>query len=143
MLLMNHHMAGCGSPKATMSKHLILCLVSLLLLAPLQAQQPKQDKKILKNADVVMMVQNHFDDETLIKVIDISTTDFDVSEDALVDLMKQGVSSPVLKAMLASAHKQKAIANHAATAENSTPTAPVTAPASAVQPDATPAQPAD
>ena len=36
-----------------------------------------------------MMVQNHFDDETLIKVIDISTTDFDVSEDALVDLMKQ------------------------------------------------------
>src|SRR3954447_6672058 len=143
MLLISHDMASRGSSDETMSKPLILCLASLLLLAPLHAQQTKQDKKVLKNADVVMMVQNHFDDETLIRVIEISTTDFNVSEDALVDLMKQGVSSPVLKAMLASAHKQKAAPNVAATAENSSTTSPVNAPASPAQAEPTPAQPAD
>lgn len=87
-----------------------LLLLITLLLAPLllHAQEAKKEKKVLKNADIVTMVQNHFDDETLIKIIQVSETDFDVSEDALVDLMKQNVSTPVVRAMMSSAHKQQA-----------------------------------
>jgi hypothetical protein len=122
-----------------MRKTAIACLASLLLCAPLHAQQEQKEKKILRNADIVTMVQNHFDDDTLIKVIQVSSTDFDVSEDALVDLMKQGVSSPVLKAMLASAHKRPASANSVRSAEPSgasstspTATVPASQPSSAV-----------
>src|SRR5690348_5121834 len=91
-----------------MSKRLVLCLaIILLLLGALHAQEEKKTKKILKNADVVVMTQNHFDDDTLVKVIEVSETDFDVSSDALVDLMKQGVSSNVCRAMLAAARKKR------------------------------------
>ena len=114
-------MPGRHNLDVTMSTRLLLCLSFLLLTLPLHAQQDAKEKKILKNADIVMMVQNHFDDETLIKIIGMSATDFDVSEDTLVDLMKQGVSSPVLRAMLSSAHKKQA-GNKTAPAEES-PTA--------------------
>ncbi len=91
-----------------MPKRLILCLTaSLLLVGALVAQQEKKDKKVLKNADIVLMTQNHFDDDTLTKVIEVSDTDFDVSSDALVELMRQGVSSNVCRAMLASARKKR------------------------------------
>jgi hypothetical protein len=91
-----------------MFKRPVLCLALLLLLiGGLRAQDEKKAKKVLKNADVVLMTQNHFDDDTLIKIIDVSETDFDVSTDALVDLMKQGVSSNVCRAMLAASHKKR------------------------------------
>lgn len=91
-----------------MPKRLVLCLaLVLLLLNALNAQDEKKTKKVLKNADIVLMTQNHFDDETLTKIIEVSDTDFDVSTDALVDLMKQGVSSNVCRAMLAAARKKK------------------------------------
>ncbi len=106
-------MPARDNPDVSMLTRLILCFLCLLLVAPLHAQQDAKPKKVLKNGDVVMMVQNHFDDETLIKIIEISTTDFDVSDDTLVSLMNQGVSSPVLRAMLSSAHKQKDAANKA------------------------------
>jgi hypothetical protein len=119
-----------------MPKRLFLCLACLLLLTALHAQD-KLEKKVLKNADIVLMVQNHFDDETLIKIIQVSTTDFDVSEDALVDLMKQGVSSPVLKAMLVSSHK-KGTRGQTSAPENPTEAqSPAEAP-HAVNPEATP-----
>lgn len=63
------------------------------------AQEDKKEKKVLKNADILLMTQNHFDDETLIKVIEVSDTDFDVSGDALIALKNQGVGSDVLRAM--------------------------------------------
>ncbi len=92
-----------------MLKRWILLTTLLLLPSLLHAQEAKQEKKVLKNADIVTMVQNHFDDETLIKIIQVSETDFDVSEDALVDLMKQNVSTPVVRAMMSSAHKQHVV----------------------------------
>src|SRR5579871_1999220 len=92
----------------TMPKRLLLLITLLLLPALLHAQEAKKEKKVLKNSDIVTMVQNHFDDDTLIKIIQVSETDFDVSEDALVDLMKQNVSTPVVRAMMSSAHKQQA-----------------------------------
>ena len=98
-----------------MSKRLFVCLALVLLLfGALNAQEEKKAKKVLKNADIVLMTQNHFDDETVIKVIEISDTDFDVSSDALVDLMKQGVSSNVCRAMLSATRKKRnALINNA------------------------------
>jgi len=91
-----------------MSKRPVLCLALLLvLIGGLRAQDEKKVKKVLKNADVVLMTQNHFDDDTLIKVIDVSESDFDVSTDALVELMKQGVTSNVCRAMLAATRKKR------------------------------------
>src|SRR5450755_1994562 len=83
----------------------------LVLLAASAAQEEKNDRKVLKNADIITMVQSHFDDDTLVKVIEVSKKDFDVSEDALVELMRRGVSSPVLRVMLASAHHKELAAN--------------------------------
>ena len=94
-----------------MPKRLVLCLaLALLLLGALNAQEEKKEKKVLKNADIVLMTQSHFDDDMLIKVIEVSDTDFDVSSDALVDLMKQGVTSNVLRAMLVSVRKKRTAA---------------------------------
>lgn len=94
-----------------MPKRLVLCLaLVLLLLGALNAQEEKKEKKVLKNADIVLMTQSHFDDDMLIKVIEVSDTDFDVSSDALVDLMKQGVTANVLRAMLVSVRKKRTAA---------------------------------
>ena len=60
----------------------------------------------MKNADVLLMVQNHFDDDTLVKIIEVSDSDFDISGNALVELKRQGVSSQVLRAMLAAVQKK-------------------------------------
>src|SRR5215470_821167 len=102
-----------------MYKRPVLCLaVLLLLIGGLRGQDEKRAKKVLKNADVVLMTQNHFDDDTLVKIIDVSETDFDVSTDALVELMKQGVSSNVCRAMLAASRKKR----NTVQAPNSEPT---------------------
>ena len=117
-----------------MPKRPALCVLCILLLiAGLQAQvgqaqNEKQDKKVLKNADIVMMAQNHFDDETLVRTIEVSDTDFDISGAALIDLKNQGVSPTVLRAMLESCNRkrsplQPAVTAAAATADK-TPTAP-------------------
>ena len=87
-------------------RRLLTLTCVLLLLTALVAQEEKQDKKILKNADVLLMVQNHFDDDTLVKIIEVSDSDFDISGNALIDLKKQGVSSQVLRAMLAAVQKK-------------------------------------
>jgi hypothetical protein len=92
-----------------MRRVLLLCLTCVLLLVSgLTGQEGTKEKKtVLKNADVVVMVQNHFDDETLIKIIEVSETDFDISGDALIAMKDQGVSSAVLRAMLESVHKKR------------------------------------
>jgi len=111
-----------------MPKRLVLCLaLVLLLLGALNAQEEKKEKKVLKNADIVLMTQSHFDDDMLIKVIEVSDTDFDVSSDALVDLMKQGVTANVLRAMLVSVRKKRTAAPapnaESSSAPSSTPVA--------------------
>lgn len=96
-----------------MQRHLSLCVVSVLLLVcgvtgqeVNSGQGASKNKKVLKNADVILMTQNHFDDATLIKMIEVSETDFDISSDALIDMSHQGVSSAVLRAMLESAQRK-------------------------------------
>lgn len=92
----------------TMRNKWLLALVCLALLACASpAQEEKKEKKPLTNADIVLMTKNQFDDETLLKIIEVSDTDFDISGDALVDMKNQGVSSAVLRAMLDATRKRR------------------------------------
>jgi hypothetical protein len=91
-----------------MKKRLALILACVLsLLSAVAAQEEKKDKKVLKNADIVLMTQNHFDDETLTRIIEVSETDFDISGDALIALKNQSVSSAVMRAMLQAAEDKR------------------------------------
>ena len=117
-----------------MPKRIAISLIcAFFACAALHAQETKQEKKVLKNADILLMSQNHFDDETLIKVIEVSETDFDVSGAALIDLKNQGVSPTVLRAMLESVHKKQSAAGPQAPAQE-----PSATPQSATQPSAPP-----
>ena len=113
-----------------MPKRPALCVLCLLLMiVGLQAQvgqtdAAKTDKKVLKNADIVMMAQNHFDDETLVKTIEVSDTDFDISGAALIDLKNQGISPIVLRAMLESCSKKRSAVQPAATPAATQPCRP-------------------
>jgi hypothetical protein len=89
------------------NKLLLVLACVLFLIGASASQEEKKDKKILTNAAIVLMVKNQFDDETLLKIIEVSDTDFDVSGDALIDLKSQGVSSPVLRAMLQATQKKR------------------------------------
>jgi hypothetical protein len=111
-----------------MRKNLLLAVSCILLLLSVSAaQDDKKEKKVLKNADIVMMTQNHFDDETLTKIIEVSDTDFDISGDALIELKNQGVSSAVVRAMLQATQKKKQAAAQASPAGGSTPGAEASA----------------
>ncbi len=102
------------------NRNFFLALISLLiflvtrLLAPetLSAQDQKENK-VLQNADIVQMVQNHFDDETLLTVIDVNETKFDVSPSSLIELKKAGVSDRVIRAMLQASMKKSSAAGSA------------------------------
>jgi hypothetical protein len=83
-----------------MNKKRVLMLACFLVLASGLTAQEKKERKALKNADVVSMAQNHIDDDTLVKLISMSATDFDVSGPALIELKKEGVAPVVLRAMV-------------------------------------------
>jgi hypothetical protein len=119
-----------------MPKNLVIRLACVLLVfTALHAQEDKKDKKVLKNADILLMAQNHFDDETLIKAIEVSETDFDVSGGALIDLKNQGVSPAVLRAMLEAAYKESAYKKKQSESQPQTSAAQTSS-----APDQTPAQ---
>jgi hypothetical protein len=122
-----------------MRRKLLKALIcGLFVIVGLSAQEDKKEKKVLKNADIVLMVQNHFDDETLLKVIEVSDTDFDISGDALVEMKNQGVSTAVLRAMLQAAQQNRRAAA-AASAAPSSPAAPSgSAPSPAAEPSSAP-----
>jgi hypothetical protein len=104
-------------------------LTAVLLAASLNAQEEKKEKKVLKNADILMMVDNHFDDETLIKLIEVSDTDFDVSGNALIAMKDLGISPDVLRAMLQATQRKKRAANKDAEQSAGLPATPNPTPA--------------
>ena len=96
----------------------VILSLTLLLTArsfALQSQsaQEQKGKKVLENADIVQMAQNHFDDETLLTVIDVNDTKFVVSPSALIDLKNAGVSDRVIRAMLQATMKKQNAATSA------------------------------
>jgi hypothetical protein len=121
---------------------LVITLVGRLFVAvAVSAQEPQKEKKILKNDDVVMMVQNHFDDDTLVRIIEVSDTDFDISTESLIALKNQGISSTVLRAMLDATQRKKLEAAAPATPPARPAPAPA-APSAAAPTAAAPVRPA-
>jgi hypothetical protein len=58
------------------------------------------ERHAISNADVLDMVHNQFDEATLLSVIELNDTQFDVSPQALIALRKGGVTDRVIAAML-------------------------------------------
>ena len=71
--------------------------VFLLQISAIRGQEQRQP---LTNADVVKLVKAGLPERTIIVAIEQSTTNFDTSTAALVDLKNQGVSPGVIEAML-------------------------------------------
>jgi hypothetical protein len=91
-----------------MRTKLSFCVLAVALFcAALLLAQEKQQSKPLENADIVQMVQNRFDEDTLLTVIDVNDTHFDVSPAALIELKKAGVSDKVIRAMLAAPERKR------------------------------------
>jgi len=65
-----------------------------------------QTQKALTNADIVNMSKEGFEASLIVKDIESSPTDFDVSPQALIDLKAAGVPQSVMEAMIA-AHAGK------------------------------------
>jgi hypothetical protein len=77
------------------------------------------------NDDVIKMIKNGFDESTVLGVIGVNDTQFDVSPSALIGLKNAGVSEHVITAMLESARHGQAAASAATAAAADTP-APAT-----------------
>ncbi len=88
--------------------------VFVLTLTVLAAQQ----KSPLTNADVIKMVKAGMADTSIVAAITANDTQFDLSSTGLQSLSQAGVSSKVIRAMLAAESKKR---DSAAAAENPTP----------------------
>lgn len=77
-------------------KYAIGLALSMLLVSGI----PAQTRKPLTNADIVNMTKEGFDPALIVKAIETSQPDFDVSAQTLVDLKAAGVAEPVMEAML-------------------------------------------
>ena len=78
-------------------RHWFACgamLLAMLLAAAAQTRKP------LTNSDILNMTKQGFDSSLIIKSIQTSDVDFDVSPQALIDLKAAGVTQDVMDAML-------------------------------------------
>jgi hypothetical protein len=83
-------------------KKAILLAIGLLLLTPsfVAALPSETDVTPLNNKDVLVMVQRHVPEETIIKAIKSSPCTFDTFPPVLKDMKRRGVSDAVLQAMI-------------------------------------------
>ncbi len=81
----------------------VLCF--LLVLSSAVPSTSQQMKKVLTNADVVKLEKAKMADDTIIRAIQHSKTNFDTSPDALIALKNAGVDESVIVAMLDSSPK--------------------------------------
>jgi hypothetical protein len=81
-------------------KPALYLMLALSLLPTANAQEPQ---RVLSNSDIVNMSKSGIGDATIILTIQKTSTKFDISPDALIQLKTAGVSDPVLNAMLAAA----------------------------------------
>src|SRR5712692_393664 len=88
--------------------------VVVLSVSALTAQQ----KNPLTNADVIKMVKAGLAETTIVAAISANDTQFDLSSAGLQGLNQAGVTSKVIRAMLAAEAKKKSAAE---AAENATP----------------------
>jgi hypothetical protein len=77
------------------------CVFALLVLCAFSAAATfAQTQKALTNADIVTMSGQGFDPALIIKTIQSSPTNFDISPQALIELKNAGVQQSVMEAML-------------------------------------------
>ena len=98
-----------------------------LVLALLATCTFAQTQKPLTNAEIVAMTKQGFEATLIIKDIESSSTSFDISPQALIELKNAGVSQSVMEAMLAAQAKKpsaSAEAAHGALASEGTPADP-------------------
>ncbi len=107
-----------------------IAIAIFLTLTALTAQQ----KNPLTNADVIKMVKAGMAESTIAAAIAANDTQFDLSSTGLQSLNQAGVTSKVIRAMLAAEAKRK---NAADATEHSTPAQG----SSSAQPSATDASP--
>ncbi len=89
-------------------------LFATLLLAMSALSTSAQTQKALTNADIVTMTKEGFAPSLIVKAIKTSSSDFDVSAQALVQMKNAGVDASVMEAMLsAQAAKPSAAAEPA------------------------------
>src|SRR5262249_30222621 len=103
---MDHHLrqflgAVCAPRKsATKMVHryptILLCFI--LLLTP--ASVIPQSGRPLSHPDIVKMVHAGFDDSTILKYMQASDVDFDLSVQAMVSLKNSGVNQSLIQSML-------------------------------------------
>jgi hypothetical protein len=98
------------------------------------ADERETRRKAVTNDDITKMVENRFDESTVLDVIDVSDTQFDVSPAALIALKKAGVGDRVIGAMLESTRRART--ESARTAGDALKGASSTAPVSATSPGA-------
>lgn len=72
----------------------------LLVLVPSFAYAGESDITPLNNRDVLMMVQKHLSEETIVKAIKTSPCTFDTFPPVLQDMKRRGVPDAVLQAMV-------------------------------------------
>src|ERR1700758_5502445 len=84
---------ACFMKRKAILSFLVFCL-GVITLAYAQTQ------KALTNSDVVTMTKQGFDAGLIVKAIESSATEFDVSAQALIELRNAGVQQPVMEAML-------------------------------------------
>jgi hypothetical protein len=91
-------------------KYAIGLALSLLLISG----APAQTRKPLTNADIVNMTKQGFDPTLIVKAIETSQPDFDVSAQTLMELKTAGVAESVMEAMLSAQAAQPSGAIEAA-----------------------------
>jgi hypothetical protein len=93
-------------------------VTAFVAILPAVTALTAQQKNPLSNADVIKMVKAGMAENTIAAAIAANDTQFDLSSNGLQTLSQAGVSSKVIRAMLAAESKKK---DAAAAAENSTP----------------------
>ena len=107
------------------SQRLVIFLA--LVIGSFSASMIAQTRKPLTNPDIVTMTKQGLEADLIIKAIQSSATDFDVSAQALIDLKNAGVNQSVIGEMLSAQAGKPSAGNEAAhgatltTADPSTP----------------------
>jgi hypothetical protein len=96
---------------------------ALLVFVPLAIVA--QTRKPLTNDDIINMTKQGFGPPLIIKLIQTSDTNFDVSPQALIDLKSAGVSESVMEAMLSPQASPPGATNQAVHADPIDPSRPI------------------
>jgi hypothetical protein len=100
-------------------KRIALIVLGLIAVTSTWAQA----NKALTNEDVINMAKQGLGDVIVIKAIQANETDFDVSPKALAELQNDGISQPIMDAMLTAQTNKRAATLAVAAAVSSMPTA--------------------